>query len=288
MGASWDGRKLSVAVPASAISDIPHLREKTGKLGAIARACSIFGVNEIILYPDDARRDQKADLELCAEILNFLETPQYLRKRLFRLSPNLRFTGILPPLQTPPHDVPRSLEACKVGDLREGVVVAKQKGKLRVEVGLEKLLECEGDLSIGTRVTVEIRQLGENLTGEIVDEAKIRIYWGYRVREPKFRLGTLLGKEKFELKIGTSRYGTRILDVWSEITNSMKNAGSILIAFGSPRMGLREILRQEGKAPQDVFDYFVNTAPGQKVSTVRTEEALLISLGVLNLMRFGD
>ena len=61
-----------------------------------------------------------------------------------------------------------------------------------------------------------------------------------------------------------------------------------MIAFGSPRMGLREILRQEGKATQDVFDYFVNTAPGQKVSTVRTEEALLISLGVLNLMRFGD
>ena len=92
MGTSWDGRKLSVAVPASVISDIPHLREKTGRLGAIARACSIFGVNEIILYPDDAGRDQKADLELCGEILNFLETPQYLRKRLFRLSPNLRFT----------------------------------------------------------------------------------------------------------------------------------------------------------------------------------------------------
>lgn len=274
-----------MAVPASVISDIPHLREKTGKLGAIARACSIFGVNEIILYADDARRDQKADLELCGQILTFLETPQYLRKRLFRLSPSLRFTGVLPPLQTPPHDVPHTLEACKVGDIREGVVVAKQKGKLAVDAGLDKPFESDGDLPIGTRLTVKITEIEKTLGGEIVDDAKIRIYWGYRVRQPKFRLGSLLEKEKFDLKIGTSRYGTRILDVWSEITNSMKKAGSILIAFGSPRLGLIEILRQEGKAPQDVFDYFVNTAPRQKVSTVRTEEALLISLGLLNLMR---
>ena len=284
MSAEWDGRKLTVAIPVSAISDVPHLREKTGKLGAIGRACSIFGVHEVLLYADDARRDQKADLEFCAQILSFLETPQYLRKRLFRLSPNLRFTGILPPLQTPPHDVPHSLEACKVGDTRDGVVVAGQRGKLTVDAGLERLFECDGDFPIGTRLAVKIAQLGKNLKGEIVDEAKIRIYWGYRVRQPKFRLGSLLEKEKFDLRIGTSRYGTRILDVWSEITNSVKNAGSILIAFGSPRMGLREILEQEGKAPQELFDYFLNTVPDQNVSTVRTEEALLVSLGVLNLI----
>ena len=35
--------------------------------------------------------------------------------------------------------------------------------------------------------------------------------------------------------------------------------------------------------PKDVFDFFVNTVPDQQTATVRTEEAILISLGILNL-----
>jgi hypothetical protein len=56
-----------------------------------------------------------------------------------------------------------------------------------------------------------------------------------------------------------------------------------LIVFGSPKRGLQEILKQEGKTPEEAFDYFINTVPNQNVSTVRTEEAILISLGILNL-----
>ena len=51
---------ISVAIPASLISDTPHLREKTAKLGVLARACSIFGVNEIVIYLDDERRGLEA------------------------------------------------------------------------------------------------------------------------------------------------------------------------------------------------------------------------------------
>lgn len=276
-----------MAIPASLVSDTPHLREKTAKLGLVARACSIFGVREIILYPDDARRDQREDLQFCPQILSFIETPQYLRKRLFKLTPSLRFTGILPPLQTPPHGVPRSLRDSKIGELREGVVVASSDGRLAVDVGLERTLECRGDTPIGTRLTVRLASVGKNLVGEIIEQSKISIYWGYRVRQPKFKLGSLLEKERFDLKIGTSRYGTTILDVWSKVSSSLKNVGSILVAFGSPRLGLKEILSQEGKTPDDVFDFFVNTVPNQNVSTVRTEEAILVSLALLNVMRFG-
>ena len=56
-----------------------------------------------------------------------------------------------------------------------------------------------------------------------------------------------------------------------------------MVAFGSPRFGLREILQQEKLDRNDVLDYFVNTIPSQKTATVRTEEALLVSLGILNL-----
>ncbi len=44
--------KLTVAIPASVISDIPHLREKTAKVGLIGRAAAIFRVREIIVFPD--------------------------------------------------------------------------------------------------------------------------------------------------------------------------------------------------------------------------------------------
>jgi predicted SPOUT superfamily RNA methylase MTH1 len=261
------------------------LREKTAKVGLIARACAIFGVREIILYADDARRDQREDLKFSELILNFVETPQYLRKRMFRLTPLLRFTGILPPLQTPHHDVPHSIRESKVGDIRDGIVTGRLDGALAVDVGLDRSVGCPGNLPTGSRVTVRLTSVGKNLGGEIVEWSKISIYWGYRVRTPKSGLGSLLEKEKYDLTIGTSRYGLQIVDVWPKISTSLKNRGSVLVAFGSPRMGLREILGQEGKKPEDVFEFFVNTVPGQGVATVRTEEAVLISLGILNAMR---
>jgi predicted SPOUT superfamily RNA methylase MTH1 len=97
--------KLSIAIPASVISDTPHLREKTGKIGLIGRAAAIFRVDEIIVYPDNANVDQHRDLEFIALLLNYLETPQYLRKRTFPIQPNLEYAGILPPLRTPNHPV---------------------------------------------------------------------------------------------------------------------------------------------------------------------------------------
>ena len=284
MSSTPRGTRLSVAIPSSIITDTPHLREKTAKLGLIARACSIFRVEDIILYPDDSRHDQRVEMQLCEELLSFIETPPYLRKKLFKLKPSLRFTGILPPLQTPHHDVPNSIGDTQAGDIRDGVVLASQGGKLVIDTGLEKSLECLGDLPVGTRVTVTLKRSGSDWRCEIADRTKISIYWGYRVRQAKSRLGILLEKERYDLTVGTSRYGTNVLDVWSKISDSLKNAGSVLVAFGSPRLGLREILNQEGKEAADSFNFFVNTVPEQSVATVRTEEALIISLSLLNLM----
>ena len=74
-------KKLSIAIPASTISDTPHPREKTAKIGLIGRAAAIFRVDEIIVYPDNPKVDQRRDLDYIALLLNYLETPQYLRKR---------------------------------------------------------------------------------------------------------------------------------------------------------------------------------------------------------------
>jgi hypothetical protein len=283
-----DTRGLSIAIPASLASDTPHLREKTAKLGAIARAASMFGVNQIILYPDQGH-DQTADLEFCAEILRYLETPQYLRKRMFKLSPVFRFTGILPPLQTPHHNVSRTVARVRVGDLREGLVISRTGHDLLADIGLEKPISVPGNYGTGERVTIRIVTVGRDLRGEIVERPEPRIfgvdtrptYWGYRVHRAK-SLGAIL-KEQWDLKIGTSRYGTPIQEVLTQLSKALKISRSTFIAFGSPRMGLKEILAAENLAPNNAFHYFVNMVPDQQILTVRTEEALLVSLGILNL-----
>jgi len=281
---------LTVAIPASLVADTPHLREKTAKLGTVARACAIFGVHEIILYPEDMRHDRAGDMQFSSELLRFIETPQYLRKRLFKLTPSLRFTGILPPLQIPSHDVARSIRDCRQGDLREGVVINQREEILAVDIGLDRTLECRGKIPIGTRITVRLTAIDKNLIGEIVDPSEIRmsqpemksIYWGYRVYEV-VSLGKVLHDHRWDLKVGTSRYGVPVQQVLPSISKALKNSRSTLLAFGSPRKGLSQILKQEKLDPKDVFHYFVNTAPDQQTVTVRTEEAIMVSLGIMNL-----
>jgi hypothetical protein len=124
----------------------------------------------------------------------------------------------------------------------------------------------------------------EKLAGELVDRTKISIYWGYRVRPQKTALGTILEKETYDLRIGTSRFGQQLKDAWSKMIGLL-NEGSVMIAFGSPKAGLRDILQREGKKPEGVFDVFVNMIPSQKTLTVRTEEAVAVSLATLNVMR---
>jgi len=278
-------KRFSVVIPGSVVSDTPHLREKTAKLGAIARACSAFGVTEIILYPDDPHRDQGSDLQFCSDILTYIETPQYLRRRLFKLSPTFRFTGILPPLQIPSHIVPSSLAEVKVGDFRDGVVVAHNGSYVGVDAGLQETVKCQGGYRVGERVTLQFIELRKELRGEIVETSKISIYWGYRVTRSKLHLASTIERERFELKVGTSRYGTPVEEVWSEISKSLNSVESVLVAFGSPKRGIPEILSQEGRNPNGLFHFFVNTISRQQVATVRTEEALFITLGILNAMK---
>ena len=122
-----DKKHVSIAIPASVISDTPHLREKTGKIGLIAASAAIFRIQEIIVYPDNAKVDQRRDFEFIALLLNYLETPQYLRKSLFKLDPDLQYAGILPPLRTPHHPVSGKTKHLKVGEYREGLVLSEVK-----------------------------------------------------------------------------------------------------------------------------------------------------------------
>jgi len=89
-------------------------------------------------------------------------------------------------------------------------------------------------------------------------------------------------RRHFDMKIATSKYGAPFSELEEKIVEKWKGAENILIAFGSPTRGLYEIARQEGLNLDQIVDFIVNTIPGQRTETVRTEEALIASLAVFN------
>ncbi len=70
MTPSRRGIRLSVAVPASLVSEYVNLRDKTEVIGRLARSAAIFRVDEIVIYPD-----QPDESSLIKLILGYIETP---------------------------------------------------------------------------------------------------------------------------------------------------------------------------------------------------------------------
>jgi predicted SPOUT superfamily RNA methylase MTH1 len=280
-------KKLAIAIPASVISDTPHLREKTSKIGLIGRAAAIFRVNEIIVYPDNIKVNQSREIDLIATLLAYIETPQYLRKRLFKLEPRLQFAGILPPLRTSHHPLNSKARNLKVGEYREGIVVSKAKEDALVDIGVERpALMRERQFAVGKRLTLKIAKVGEQVEVQTANKDEISSYWGYAVSAEKRSFGKLVKNGKFDLTVATSKFGTRFADVAEKIGERWKKAISIIVSFGAPTRGLFEIARDEGANLNDIVDFVVNTLPEQGTETVRTEEALLASLAILNV-QFG-
>lgn len=278
-------RKVSIAIPASLVSDVPHLREKTVKIGIIGRAAGIFGVEEIIVYPDEHFARQKREINLIVMILSYLETPQYLRKRLFKIRPELRYVGVLPPLRSQHHPLVSRLEDLKDGEIRDGVVISTQKDGVFVDVGVKQhAFICNLHLTIGRRVTVKLKKGEDRLEGRVMKRNEVPVYWGYRVKPSKLMFGKLLGDLNFDLVIGTSRFGRPIQKVCSELEDRWRGSRRILVAFGAPSQGLFNVVKREKLDLESITDFIINVFPDQEVETVRTEEAVLVTLGFLNLL----
>jgi len=276
--------KLSISIPASLVSDVPHLREKTFKIGLIGRAAAIFRVDEIVVFPDLPRVDQSRDANLIATILSYMETPQYLRKRLFRIKPELRYVGVLPPLRTPHHPLSDRMEHLTIGEYREGIVASSFKSGSFVDVGVERpVLVPKGQPSINTRVTVKITQLGKQPKAALASCDEIKTYWGYHITVSDVPFGRLVKNRPFDLVIATSRYGVPFMSVVDELVRRWKRSRTVLVAFGSPAEGLYEIVAREHLKLDELAHFTVNTIPDQGTETVRTEEALYATLACLGL-----
>ncbi|MFQ5950932.1 MAG: putative RNA uridine N3 methyltransferase, partial [Candidatus Geothermarchaeales archaeon] len=139
----------------------------------------------------------------------------------------------------------------------------------------------------GSRVTVEITDIRRSdLFGRIIDGRQLSEYWGYDVHSPTSGLKELLQGFQGSLRILTSKFGDDVPSVWDKLLIALKACDSIVVAFGGPQRGVHEIIGLErGKSPR-LGEFILNTVPGQNTETVRTEEAVSISLGLLNLLRY--
>jgi predicted SPOUT superfamily RNA methylase MTH1 len=277
--------KICVAIPASITSDVPHQREKTFKVGLIGRALAIFRVDEVIIYPDILSADQSRDLRFVATILSYMETPQYLRRKLFKIVPELRYAGILPPLRTPHHPIRNRKKYLRVGEFREGIVLSKDKMGLLVDIGVEQPIRIVNAIvPPGTRVTVKIISNGDDPKAVLASPDDVDVYWGYRVEVSSMPFSRMVKSGRFDVTIATSRWGEPFMKVKDALLERWIKSRRVLIAFGSPTQGLQEIASQEGVELSDIMDFIINTVPKQATETVRTEEALYATLAILNLL----
>jgi methyltransferase len=271
---------VSVALPASLTLDIPHLREKTARLGFVSRALATFRVENAIIYRDRPGTEIDREARLIEKMLTYIETPQYLRRLLFKMDPDLQYAGTLPPLRTPNHPDKQSPSP---GLLREGVVVQSGPSSM-IEAGFSSLVRVRSDLQTSERVTVRLTRISPELEGEVVKPSGLTIYWGFRVARGNVSLSEIVRSKKFDLTISTSRMGEDVREITSELREQWKSSRRPLIVFGSPNDGVPEILARSGMNISDTMDFNLNTIPDQGVETVRTEEALWGSLAVLNVL----
>lgn len=276
-------KRIVIAVPASVISDTPHLREKTSKVGLIARAAAIFRINEIIVYRDNPKVSQDTEVKLISKLLSYIETPQYLRKRLFKIDPQLQFAGILPPLRTPHHPISGKTEDLKIGEYREGIILSQVKEGLQVDIGVGKpALLREKQHATGERLTLQIIKTGGQVEVQTVNRADIPDYWGYEITVAK-SLKQAIEKAKADLRLGTSKKGEEFTSVVNKVGEKWRALNSILIIFGSPARGIYEIAADENIRLETLLDFILNIVPCQGTETVRTEEAILATLAILNV-----
>jgi predicted SPOUT superfamily RNA methylase MTH1 len=264
--------KISIAIPESALSDESLKLDKTRKISVLARACSIFKIDTIYVYQEG---NYKEDGNLLVTILKYLETPQFLRRRLFPKMNELKFAGVLLPLRIPSHATPANSKKINIGDVREGVVISI-KGKRFVDVGINEAIPFFGKTDVGKRVTVQFKSGYPDFSVKEIQRNETPLYWGYTVKE-RSNLFSLLTEWRGNTII-TSRKGRTATK--EQLTKYLSSELPILVVFGSPEKGVHEILGGKMKNIQNAKT--LNFFPNQATETVRLEEALLGTLSIIN------
>jgi predicted SPOUT superfamily RNA methylase MTH1 len=277
--------KFWVAIPDSSISDQQAKRDKSIKIAQFARAFSIFRVKKVYIYHDKTSNIHKSDARILKTILGYLDTPQYLRRRLYPLTPELEYAGILHPIKAPHHKKFEDIKSIRTGEIRVGVAL-KFRGTMHVDVGLGMMIPCENISSVEEGKKVNVKFISGHpkprVTKAVIDDTNDG-YWGYDIIEvPSLHalLKEIKSKRNAEIVI-TSRNGSPFKLKEDELFKSLKSIRNLLIVFGAPKRAVEQILSGEDHNIEN-YKIILNMFPFQGTETVRLEEAIFGTLAVLN------
>jgi predicted SPOUT superfamily RNA methylase MTH1 len=269
---------LEVAIPDTSLIDCTDLRQKSVKVGNIGRAFAVFRVERVYIYKTNhLPQNQRRDVDLLFRLLQYLDTPQYLRRRVFPHVPSLKFVGLLPPLRTRSHPLQASVEDIEEGDIRWGIQVRNGS----VDIGTKQLIKYPGMLSEREPSLFRIVQTKPEITLEIIQRDDTDEYWGFETQHTE-NLVQALRRAADKTRIAFSRIAPIYSKIENELINTISATRSVCAVFGGPRHGVRELLTDEMDALKESVDFWINTVAGQGTETVRLEEAIWTSLSLLN------
>ncbi|ADV65479.1 putative RNA uridine N3 methyltransferase [Desulfurococcus mucosus] len=264
--------QVSIVLPSSILSVESTLLLKSLRIHQVARWTSIFGVSEVVFYREygTPHGEYMGHRQLIELHWRYFFTPPYLRRRLVPRSPLLRYVGALPPIRLLDFDVKGKPVK---GEERVGFA-ARERGGVVVYLDNEEkytpLNECRPGF---TKVRVV------DTDGRLVECLDVEYYMGPSLSFKESLMEALTSVEGDVFKVATDKAGAPPAQRELE---SLGRAGRIALFFGGPRRGLFEISEAEGFNLLDYVDVVWNTIPGQRVVSIRTEEAVLATLGLVN------
>lgn len=271
---------VRVALPTSILSVEHSLLQKSIRIHQVARWTSIFGVYEVVFYKDalTSPDEFREHVRLIEKHWKYFFTPPYLRKLLVPLSPELRYVGFLPPIRLEVFNVKK---VPREGEERLGFVFKSPEGILKAYIGLPQVYEVVGECKrINDVVLLKVVSVRE----QKVQCVEREVYRGPRV---VFESSLKHAAEKYRRLSNYIVLTDRKGELPQESSVKLMKDKDITLFFGSPKYDLFELSEKEGFDISKLADYVWNTVPRQKVATVRTEEALIITLGILNMFLKG-
>ncbi len=274
--------KYDVAIPDSYLYGITEDIDKTLKVFQLARTLSIFRINNINIFHDKILNPSTYERNFLSTILEYLDTPQYLRKKIYPMSEMLKTVGRLHPIRAPHHKNKVNIRFLKSGEIRVGII-EKKGGTLFVDIGLDYLINYDGRFNqAGKKINVRLLKRNKQIRAVDVTEKELsNMFWGYSVRYfPDLK--TIVDRYNPSNLILTSKYSKHFdkQEFQTQISGNVKADATILVMFGSPKYGLDMIFAKEGVDIQRYHSY--NFFPFQGTQTIRLEEAVLGVLSILN------
>eukprot|EP01082_Thalassiosira_pseudonana_P010259 g9168.t1 g9168 contig36:37153-38758(-) len=301
---------VSIAIPGSVVSNAQTRELQTQLAGQIARAAAVYRVDEIVVFDDGLGSSLKT-------VSNYRRGP-ISTKEVLPMHPDLQFAGLLPPLDAPHHLRRGDFAAFREGVVVErksgdGGKGGDEDGGSFVDCGVpNRLVQIDRDITPGIRCTVKL-DTKSYLTKKGVMEGKVvspttprdeeGMYWGYTTRLASSINGIFEEcpyEGGYDLKVGTSERGDISIDDINfglkkkrQYTKSKNKSGGderfshLLIVFGGVA-GIEECVDADesmtlpGEDSKKMFDVWVNICPYQGSRTIRTEEAVLITLSRLS------